>query len=150
MQALSPGTVAPPVPSVDFADGPLALFFYKVTCPVCQMAAPKAEAFQRAYPGRISGVGQDPEEKLAEFDSRFGMSFPRVPDLPPYEVSDAYGIRVVPTVVLVGRDGVVLDSVESWDRDGINAISKRLADLTGTAYASISDPADGLPSFRPG
>ncbi|MGH2573099.1 MAG: peroxiredoxin family protein [Actinomycetota bacterium] len=150
MQALSPGVAAPPVPGVEFADGPTALFFYKVTCPVCQMAAPKAEAFQRAYPGRIVGVGQDPEEKLGEFDAMYGMTFPRVADLPPYEVSEAYGIRVVPTVVLVGRDGVVLDSVESWDRDGLNGLSKRLADLTGAAYVPISDPADGLPPFRPG
>lgn len=150
MQTLSPGVAAPPVPGVDFADGPTALFFYKVTCPVCQMAAPKAETFQRAYPGRIVGVGQDPEEKLAEFDAQYGMSFPRVPDLPPYEISEAYGIRVVPTVVLVGRDGVVLDSVESWDRDGLNGVSKRLADLTGATYVPISDPADGLPTFRPG
>ena len=65
MQALDPGSSAPPIPGVDFDTGPLALFFYKVTCPVCQLAAPKVAEFQRAYPGRIVGVGQDPEGRVA-------------------------------------------------------------------------------------
>jgi thiol-disulfide isomerase/thioredoxin len=147
---LAPGTPAPPVPGVDFSKGPTALFFYKVTCPVCQMAAPKAETFERAYPGRIVGVGQDPDQKLTAFDRQFGMSFPHLTDSPPYELSNAYGIRVVPTTFLVDPGGIVLESVESWDRDSLNALSVRLAELTGAAFVPISEPGDGLPPFRPG
>jgi hypothetical protein len=51
---------------------------------------------------------------------------------------------------LVDADGAVVDVVESWDRDGLNEMSKRLADLAGFPHASISEPGDGLPSFRPG
>lgn len=135
---------------MDFSDGPTALFFYKVTCPVCQMAAPKARALADAYPGRIFGIGQDPEERLGEFDREYGMDIPHLADLPPYEASNAYGIEVVPTVFLVDRDGVVLDTVESWDRDGYNRVSRRLAELTGSEYVEISAARDGLPPFRPG
>ena len=60
MQPLAPGSAARSVPSFDPAAGPKLLFFYKVTCPVCQMAAPKVEAFEEAYPGTILGIGQDP------------------------------------------------------------------------------------------
>lgn len=126
------------------------LFFYKVTCPVCQMAAPPASRFQHAYPGRIQGIGQDPEEKLAEFDHAYGLGFPAIADLPPYEISDAYGIRVVPTTFLVDTDGSVRDIVESWDRDGLNRLSKDLASQLGAEVATISEPSDGLPPFRPG
>jgi peroxiredoxin len=150
MAALTPGTAAPPVPGVDFSRGPLTVFFYKVTCPVCQMAAPKAQRFEGAYPGGIVGVGQDPEDKLTAFDGAFGMSFPHLSDSPPYELSDAYGIRVVPTTFLVGTDGTILGSVESWDRDGLNALSARLAELAGAPYVPISERGDGLPPFRPG
>ncbi len=150
MTALQPGSPAPPIAGVPARDGPLALFFYKVTCPVCQMAAPKVAAFHRAYPGAIVGVGQDPRDKLAAFDREFGLGFSSVPDLPPYEVSDAYGIRVVPTVFVVAPDGTVLSAVESWDRDGLNDASRRLAEATGLPYVAISEPGDGLPPFRPG
>ena len=150
MSALSPGSSAPPVPGVDFAAGPAVLFFYKVTCPVCQMAAPMVGEFQRAYPGRIVGVGQDAEGKLAEFDRELGMGFGSMADLPPYELSNGYQIGVVPSLFLVSPEGIVLESVESWNRDGFNQVSKHLAALTGAEYAPISEPSDGLPPFRPG
>jgi thiol-disulfide isomerase/thioredoxin len=149
MPALASGSTAPDISGVSFSDGPKAVFFYKVTCPVCQMAAPAAQAIEAAYPGRILGVGQDPEEKLVAFDREYGMGFPRQPDLPPYDVSNAYGVEVVPTVFVV-QDSTVLDTVESWDRDGYNRVSRRLAELTGTPFVEISTPGDGLPPFRPG
>jgi hypothetical protein len=77
------------------------------------------------------------------------MALPRVPDLPPYEQSNAYGIEVVPTLFLV-QDSMVLDTVESWDREGYNRVSQRLAELSGSAYVEISSAGDGLPPFRPG
>jgi peroxiredoxin len=144
------GSSAPPIPGIDLSSGPTALFFYKVTCPVCQMAAPPARRFEEAYSGHIRGVGQDPEEKLVEFDRTYGLGFPTVADLPPYQVSEAYGIRSVPTTVLVGADGSILELVESWDREGLNRLSKELAALLDADYVQISEPGDGLPPFRPG
>lgn len=149
MQPLSPGATVPPVAGVDLSGGPGLLFFYKVTCPVCQMAAPKAQAFQDAYPGRVFGVGQDPVEKLSAFDAEYALAIPRSPDLPPYEHSNAFGIRVVPTVFLI-QDSTVIDAVESWDRDGYNRVSRQLAELTGSEFVEISSAGDGLPPFRPG
>ena len=114
------------------------------------MAAPKLATFERAYPGRTFAIGQDPSEKLATFDREFGMGIPAKPDLPPYDVSNSYGVRVVPTVFLIGPDGTVEDVVESWDRDGLNRASRRLAELVGSTYVPISVAGDGLPPFRPG
>ena len=147
MSPLAVGSPTPPLPLPGV--GPTALFFYKVTCPVCQLAAPKVEAFERAYPGRIHGIGQDEPGKLSAFAERFGMTFPSVSDGPDYPLSQVFGIRVVPTMALVDR-GVVAGLVESWDRDGLNDLSRQLAELTGAPYSSISEPGDGLPVFRPG
>jgi thiol-disulfide isomerase/thioredoxin len=149
LEPIQPGSAAPAVPGLDLRSGPTVLFFYKVTCPVCQMAAPPASRFAQAYPGRILGIGQDPEEKLAQFDTAYGLGFPSIPDLPPYEVSNAYGIRTVPTSFLV-ENGSVIDTVESWDRDGLNRVSKQLASILGADFVSISEQGDGLPPFRPG
>ncbi len=150
MSPIEVGEIAPPVPGVSFEDGPFALLFYKVTCPVCQMAAPKVDGLERAYPGRLVAVGQDPAEKLEAFGREFAMDVPAKPDLPPYEVSNAYRIEVVPTLVLVGKDAVVLESVGAWDREGYNRVSARLAGLIGAEPVAISTPDDGLPAFKPG
>jgi thiol-disulfide isomerase/thioredoxin len=144
------GDAAPLVPGVPFDEGPVALVFYKVTCPVCQMAAPKVDAMARAYPGRVVGVGQDPSDELERFDREFGMDVPAVPDLPPYDMSNAFGIETVPTLVVIDSAGDVVDAVVSWDRAGFNRASARLARLLGVEPAMVSDSSDGLPAFRPG
>jgi peroxiredoxin len=150
VEPLAAGSPAPPIVGVDFSAGPTTVYFYKVTCPVCQMASPKVQRFEEAYSGRIVGVGQDPSEALGAFGQEFGMTFSSVPDVAPYDVSNAYGIRTVPTTFLIGSDSTVLDVVESWDREGLNELSRSLSDLAGAPYAEISEPADGLPPFRPG
>jgi peroxiredoxin len=147
---LAPGSKAPSIPGIDFGAGPTVVFFYKVTCPVCQLAAPRVETFERAYPGRIVGVGQDPEPKLDGFGRRYGLTFPRLVDPPPYELSKAYGIRTVPTTFLVQSDGVIDRTVESWDRDALNDVSRELAGLLRLTFAPVSTSVDGLPAFRPG
>jgi len=144
------GDAAPLVPGVPFDEGPVALVFYKVTCPVCQMAAPKVDAMARAYPGRVIGVGQDPPGELERFGREFGMDVSALPDLPPYDMSNAYGIETVPTLIVIDSAGDVADAVISWDRAGFNRASARLAELLGVEPAMVSDSSDGLPAFRPG
>ena len=124
--------------------GEVALAFFKVSCPVCQMAAPKVAALAEAGV-RVVAVGEDPTAKLVRFRDQFGQVVTTVTEPPPYPVSAAYGLEAVPSLVLVGADGTVRDVVASWDRVGWN----RLAATAG-AHGPISDPSDGLPSFRPG
>jgi thiol-disulfide isomerase/thioredoxin len=150
MAVIAVGDDAPLVPGGAVHGGPVALVFYKVTCPVCQMAAPKIDTMARSYPGRVLGVGQDPADELERFGREFGMDIPAVADLPPYDVSNAYGIETVPTLVVIDSAGEVADAVVSWDRAGYNRASARLAELLGVELAMVSDSSDGLPPFRPG
>jgi len=143
------GTAVPVIADATQA-GPHALVFYKVTCPTCQMSAPALNDLERAYPGRVRGVGQDPPAKLASFSREFELLFPSVPDTPPYAASNAYGIEHVPTLVVVDAEGRVADVVESWDRDGYNRASSTLAALLEVDPATISVEGDGLPAVRPG
>lgn len=143
------GSAAPPVAGVA-AGLPHALVFYKVTCPTCQMAAPVLDRFERAYPGRVIGVGQDPIDTLERFSDTYGMTFPCLADEAPYGASNAYGIEHVPTLFVVDEAGIVADVVESWDRDSYNHASRTLAELLGDEAVVISEASDGLPEFRPG
>jgi peroxiredoxin len=149
VKPLDPGASAPPIAGVEFTDGPVALFFYKVTCPTCQMAAPVAERVALAHTQKLVGVVQDPPERSDAFAQEYRTTFPSVTDVEPYDVSNAYGIRVVPTLFVIERDKVV-DVVESWDRDGWNRISAYLGSATGSPSEPISTKGDGLPPFRPG
>jgi thiol-disulfide isomerase/thioredoxin len=150
MAVIAVGEAAPLVVGGAFQDGPVALVFYKVTCPVCQMAAPKIDTMARSYLGRVIGVGQDPTDELERFGREFGMDIPTVADLPPYDVSNAYGIETVPTLFVIDGAGVVADAVVSWDRAGYNRASARLAELLGVEPLTVSESSDGLPQFRPG
>lgn len=144
------GATAPKIPDLPLEDGPRALFFYKVTCPVCQMAAPKVQTIEQAYPGAIVGVGQDPADRLDAFATEHGVTFPSASEDPPYETSRAYGIEIVPTTFLVDGDGTILRTVQAWDRDGLNDLSQHLAELLDRPYVPVSTPGDGLPPLRPG
>jgi hypothetical protein len=150
MPPLAPGAVAPPIPGPGLEARPRAVFFYKVTCPICQLAAPQVQRIEDGNPGSVLGIGQDPADRLDAFAAEHGVTFRSLSESPPYGVSTAYGIRTVPTTFLVGREGTILRTVEAWDRDGLNGLSRHLSDLTGRPYAPVSDSDDGLPPFRPG
>jgi hypothetical protein len=147
--AIAVGAEAPAVQGV--RDGrPRALIFYKATCEVTQQVAPLLARLGPAYPGAVVGVGQDPQSDLDGFAATYGWAFPQVPDLAPYEASDAYGIVSAPTVIVIDAEDRVIDVVESWDRDGMNRASAALARLVGADPAVISTPDDGFPDFKPG
>jgi hypothetical protein len=147
--AISIGARAPMV-SGSPVKPPHALVFYKVTCSVTQLAGPAIARFGEAYPDAVVGVGQDPQPALEAFAREYGWRFPQVPDLAPWVASDGYDIMSAPTVVVVDADERVVDVVESWDRDGMNRASATLAGLLGMEPATVSDPSDGLPAFKPG
>src|SRR5512141_1919053 len=140
--AIAVGTDGPRFPSIEM-DGPHALVFYKSTCSVTKMAGPPLARLGEAFPGVVLGVGQDPQETLDAFAQELAWSFPQVPDLAPYEVSDAYGIVSAPTVVVIDGAGLVADVVESWDREGVNLAAATLAELLGVEAPTLSTTDDG-------
>jgi thiol-disulfide isomerase/thioredoxin len=144
---LAVGDVAPAVPQAP--DGAFGVFFFKVTCPTCQLAAPVMTAFERALPGRVIGVGQDPDPKLARFRDEYDLGIVAIEDPPPYGLSDAYEIVSVPTLYLVD-DGEVADVVGAWDRSGFNRVAGGLAERLGADPFVVSTDDDGRPDFKPG
>jgi hypothetical protein len=105
--------------------------------------------FERAFPGWVIGIGQDPEAELARFTERYDMGIASIEDPSPYEISAAYELESVPTLYLV-NDGKVVASVGAWDREGFNGVAATLAELIGATPVIVSDADDGLPEFKPG
>jgi thiol-disulfide isomerase/thioredoxin len=140
-----------PVTLADVSDDgarPVVLAFFKANCPVCQMAFPLYGELERVLAPAgvpVVAIAQEPPAAARPWLAERSFEGEAVTDAgDDYAVSDAYGIRTVPTLVLVAADGTVADVVEGWDRDRTNAIAARFS------APPVSTPDDGLPAFRPG
>jgi peroxiredoxin len=116
------------------ARGPVVLGFFKVSCPVCQLAFPFLE---RIHQGslqhgslQVIGVSQDDARATAEFRREFGLSMPLLLDSAAegYAVSNAYGISHVPTLYVVRPDGRVGEVSDGFSKRDITALG-RMADV---------------------
>jgi len=165
MPALTAGTKAPDIslPTTQgesfsltsaLEAGPVVLAFFKVSCPVCQMAFPFFERLHQAYRGKsvsVIGVSQDSAQDTAAFAKQFGITFPLALDnTKTYPASNAYGLTNVPTLFLVSPDGEIEVSSVSLSQDELEDVSRRLAAVSGSNVATVVRPEDNVPAFKPG
>jgi peroxiredoxin len=165
MPALETGKIAPEIRlpllgggNFDLAaarqQGPVVLAFFKISCPVCQMALPFHERLYQAYRGKnaqVIGISQDAAADTAAFAKQYGITFPiALDDTKRYPASNAYGLTNVPTLFLISPNGEIEISSVSWSRDELEEVSARLAAATGSPKKQIVHPSDNVPSFKPG
>ena len=113
------------------AAGPAVVSFFKVSCPVCQYTFPFLERLhQAAAPGslRVIGISQDSAADTAGFLREYGVSFPVLLDEQDagYEVSNSFGITVVPSTFLVEPDGRISWTLDGFARKDIEQLGKRV------------------------
>src|SRR5581483_9412520 len=113
------------------------------SCPVCRMSAPVMQKIADSGV-RVVAVGEDPPEELRAFAEDEGLKVTTLTEPAPYAVSADYDLVSVPSLYLVDGDGIVRDSIDSWDRDEWN----RFAVAAGGV--PVSDESDGRPPQRPG
>lgn len=133
-------------------NGAVVLAFFKASCPVCKLAFPVYGELQRRYGDAIPvvGVAQDPVTILDRWLEEQGFEGPVLDDDEnDFEVSMAFDIQTVPTLVLV-EGGRVASVSEGWDRDRINEWAEDLGRRTGRDTSPVSTDGDGRPVFRPG
>jgi cytochrome c biogenesis protein CcmG, thiol:disulfide interchange protein DsbE len=129
----------------------LAVFF-KTDCPTCMMAFPYFERIHQAYhlAGlQVWGISQHDRARTIEFAENYPSTFPTLLDTD-WRVSKLYDHDNVPTSMLIGPDGKIVDSVISFDKAGLNRLSQGIATQLGVAAATIAQDNDGNPPFRPG
>ncbi|HET9443815.1 MAG TPA: TlpA disulfide reductase family protein [Acidimicrobiales bacterium] len=161
---LDPGTVAPDfrLPGGDghphglgdlTAGGAALLIFFKCSCPTCQLAFPVYGELARRYGDVVPvvAVSQDPLLKAREWLHEKGFAGLVVDDTPDhYAASRAFGIDVLPTMVLVDGERTVVQVSQGWDRDGTNEMAAALGRIAGRPGDPVSTEADGRPVFKPG
>ncbi|MCX7835821.1 MAG: redoxin domain-containing protein [bacterium] len=94
----------------------LLIFFYKVSCPTCQYAAPFINRFfLNGVP--VLGICQNPQlEKKVTFEREFRLNFPSINESDGYHYSNAYNISVVPTIFTFTHRGIINDRIEAFDK----------------------------------
>jgi peroxiredoxin len=135
------------------AGGPVLLVFFKTSCPTCVLAFPVYGELERRYGDVVPvvAVSQDPLLATVPWLRSHGFGGIALDDSSGgYAASAAYGVQVVPTLVLVDAEGRVAAVNEAWDRDGVNELAARLDQHTGRLMGPVSTPEDGRPPFKPG
>jgi peroxiredoxin len=127
------------------ANGPILLAFFKVTCPVCQLAFPFIDRLHDPVTLPVYGISQNCEDDTREFNRYFGVSFPTLLDREEdgFPASNAYGISSVPTLFLIERDGTIARVIEGWQR-------KQIEWLGGRVGVTPIHPEDKVPEWKPG
>lgn len=132
--------------------GATLLAFFKPTCPTCRLAFPVFGELERRYGDAVPvvAVTQDDLATSRRWLDDLGFRGRVLDDSGGYPASAAYDLDSVPTLVLVGADGAVVDASDGWDRDRVNAWDERLAAMTGRAPSPVSVEGDGRPPWKPG
>jgi len=155
MEMLTPGAPAPTFELLSVNDGrralgdllkegPVALAFFKVSCPVCQLAFPFLERMAKGSL-QFAGISQDDVSATNAFNARFGVTFPVLIDdsKAGYAVSNAYGISLVPSLFVIEPDGKVSKSFTGFSKSELESLGKR----TGIAPFR---PDDNVPEWKAG
>ena len=134
--------------------GPVALAFFKISCPVCQFAFPFLERIHKAAKGKdvtIVGVSQNTAADTTAFIREYGITFPVVlDDQRNYTVSNAYAITNVPTVFYVADDGEIEISSVGWSRADLEQIAKKIGERAHIGKIEVIRAGEEVPAFRAG
>lgn len=165
MAALTAGTKAPEfsLPALDGSNfslqealqrGPVLAVFFKVSCPTCQYAFPFLERIRRAYGDKkisVVGISQNNESETAAFLKEYGITFRTLLDDPNgYAISNVYGITNVPSLFLIGQDGMIEMSSVGWVKRDVDDIYQKLGAGQQAAPPPIFLPGDDVRDFRAG
>jgi peroxiredoxin len=107
------------------ADGPALLLFVSEECPTCTLTlrrlAPVVSELTAAGLS-VAAVFEDPLEVAARVARRTGFAGTVLSEPAPYEVSGAYELASLPTIVLVDRSGEQIGRVVGWDADALEVL----------------------------
>jgi peroxiredoxin len=123
---------------------PVALAFFKVSCPVCQLIFPYLERMAASDKVQFLAISQDDARVTGEFRTRFGITFPTVLDESRrYPASNAFGISSVPSVFLVEVDGTISMAFHGFSKPELERLGER-------AGVQPFTPQDHVPEWKPG
>jgi len=136
-------------------NGPVVLAFFKVSCPVCQLAFPLYERLAQAHKdsgATFLGISQNGVRDTKAFAREYGVTFPIVIDdaASHYAVSNAYGLTNVPTLFYIAPNGEIEVSAVGWSKADVDEVSAKLAALRRETPPALWHTGEDVPAYRPG
>jgi len=89
---------------------PAVLVFWATWCPACVREIPDVEKYYRAKGFEVAVIGiniQESQKKVADFAAKKGITYPVALDISG-EVARAYGVRGIPSVIAIDKNGDIL------------------------------------------
>jgi peroxiredoxin len=133
--------------------GPVIAAFFKISCPVCQFTFPFLQRLFKNYGANTAtflAISQDDALDTREFCQEYGVTFPALLDDEGYTASNLYGITNVPSIFLIGADGIVKVTSIGFDKPKLEAMASELAALAKRPPAALFRAGEVVPSFKPG
>jgi peroxiredoxin len=162
MTVIHPGIKAPPFSLRTIGGGnqslaaalkisPLVVVsFFKVSCPVCQLAFPFLDRLHQNYPTvPVLGVSQDNHEDTEEFARSLDLTFPLLLDEDLQATVD-YDLTNVPSTFLIGADGIAEQAIIGFAKADYEELNRRLAAGTARSVKPLFTETDDVPALRPG
>lgn len=133
--------------------GPVVAAFFKISCPVCQFTFPFLERLFKLYGENVAtflAISQDDALDTREFCQEYGVTFPALIDDENYTASNSYGLTNVPSLFLIGADGIVKVTSIGFDKTQLEAISSELAAVAKRPAVALFRAGEIVPGFKPG
>jgi peroxiredoxin len=130
--------------------GPALVTFFKRSCAVSRMTLPFVERLHRQYPAvQVLGISQDDQDDTAFIVSESKLSFPVLLDTD-WQVSIAYDLVTVPTILLLDTNGTVRSLNYGWQKVSMETLGVDVAHSVGAEPVPLFSDADKVPAFKPG
>lgn len=135
--------------------GPVVAAFFKVNCPICQLAFPYLERLHKAYGGSerftLVGISQNDAAETKDFNRKFGVTFPTLlDDGRKYPASNAYGLTNVPSIFLISPEGEVEFSSVGWSKLDFEQLNGKLAEISDISPRALFKPGEQVADFKAG
>jgi len=103
--------------------------FFATWCASCRELTPFLADLAKKYKVKIIGMDVEAsgEEKINAYIRKYGISFPVV--YADDKVQSLYGIRSVPVVYIIGKDGIIAGKFQGFNRDiaaSLESLIKRI------------------------
>jgi peroxiredoxin len=124
--------------------------FFKVSCPVCQLAFPYLERLHQSYPSvPIWGISQDDSDATDAFARMFGVTFPMLLDIGLSSTVD-FGLTNVPTVFVISQNQTITQTTVGFSKADLEKLNSTLADKSKQNEVPLFTAADEVPALKPG
>ncbi len=116
-------------------------------CKTTRQTLPYVERLHRrgSAQGRVLLVLQDEPEAARELAGELNLTLPVACEPEPYPLSQALGLEIVPSLLLLSRDGRVAAACEAFRKPELDAFAARLG-----VPGSLFEAGDPMPAIKPG